>query len=126
MAKDRIDVLELLPKRCMDSDVDFLREALRVLVDGIMDAEVSAQIAAECSERTPDRITHRNGYRTRTWDTRVGTLDLHIPNIREGGYFPTLLEPRRRSDRALLAVIRQAYVEGVSTRPVDDLAKALG
>ena len=126
MAKDRMDVLELLRKRGVDGDVDFLREALRVLVDGIMDAEVSAQIGAEYGERTPDRVTHRNGYRARAWDTRVGTMDLHIPKIREGSYFPTLLEPRRRSERALLAVIQQAYVEGVSTRRVDDLSKALG
>ena len=126
MAKDRMDVLELLRKRGVDGDVDFLREALRVLVDGIMDAEVSAQIGAEYGERTPDRVTHRNGYRAQAWDTRVGTMDLHIPKIREGSYFPTLLEPRRRSERALLAVIQQAYVEGVSTRRVDDLIKALG
>ena len=126
MAKDRIDVIELLRKRGMDGDVDFLREALSVLVDGIMDAEVSAQIGGEYGERTPDRITHRNGYRARAWDTRVGTMDLHIPKIREGSYFPTLLEPRRRSERALLSVVQQAYVEGVSTRRVDDLVKALG
>ena len=104
----------------------FLREALRVLVDGIMDAEVSAQIGAEHSERSPERVTYRNGYRNRTWDTRVGTMELHIPKLREGSYFPSLLEPRRRSEKALLAVIQQAYVEGVSTRRVDDLIKALG
>ena len=126
MAKDRIDVIELLRKRGMDGDVDFLREALSVLVDSIMDAEVSAQIGGEYGERTPDRITHRKGYRARAWDTRVGTMDLPIPKIREGSYFPTLLEPRRRSERPLLAVIQQAYVEGVSTRRVDDLVKALG
>ena len=72
------------------------------------------------------RVTQRNGYRSRAWDTRVGTMDLHIPKLREGSYFPSLLEPRRRSERALLAVIQQAYVEGVSTRRVDDLVKALG
>ena len=126
MAKDRIDVIELLRKRGMDGDVDFLREALSVLVDSIIDAEVSAQIGGEYGERTPDRITHRKGYRARAWDTRVGTMDLPIPKIREGSYFPTLLEPRRRSERPLLAVIQQAYVEGVSTRRVDDLVKALG
>ena len=109
MDKERIDVLELLRKRGMDGDVDFLREVMRVLVDSIMDAEVSAQIGAEHGERSPDRITHRNGYRTRSWDTRVGILDLHIPKIREGSYFPTLLDPRRRSERALVAVIQQAY-----------------
>ena len=109
MAKEGVDVIELLRRRGVDGDVYFLREAPRVLVDGIMDAGVSAQIGAEYGERTPERITHRNGYRTRTWDTRVGTMDLHIPKIREGSYFPTLLEPRCRSERALLAVIQQAY-----------------
>ena len=126
MVKQRMDLLELLRKRGMDGDVDLLREALRVLVDGIMDAEVSAQIGAEHGERSPERVTYRNGYRNRTWDTRVGTMELHIPKLREGSYFPSLLEPRRRSEKALLAVIQQAYVEGVSTRRVDDLIKALG
>ena len=91
-----------------------------------MDAEVSAQIGAQHGERNPERVTYRNGYRNRTWDTRVGTMELHIPKLREGSYFPSLLEPRRRSEKALLAVIQQAYVEGVSTRRVDDLIKALG
>ena len=126
MVKQRMDLLELLRKRGMDGDVDFLREALRVLVDGIMDAEVSAQIGAQHGERSPERVTYRNGYRNRTWDTRVGTMELHIPKLREGSYFPSLLEPRRRSEKALLSVIQQAYVEGVSTRRVDDLIKALG
>ena len=126
MVKERMDLLELLRKGGMDSDVDFLREALRVLVEGIMDAEVSSRIGAEYGERSPGRVTQRNGYRSRAWDTRVGTMDLHIPKLREGSYFPSLLEPRRRSERALLAVIQQAYVEGVSTRRVDDLVKALG
>ena len=97
-----------------------------MLVEGIMDAEVSSRIGAEYGERCPERVTQRNGYRSRAWDTRVGTMDLHIPKLREGSYFPSLLEPRRRSERALLAVIQQAYVEGVSTRRVDDLVKALG
>ena len=126
MVKQRMDLLELLRKRGMDGDVDLLREALRVLVDGIMDAEVSAQIGAQHGERSPERVTYRNGYRNRTWDTRVGTMELHIPKLREGSYFPSLLEPRRRSEKALLSVIQQAYVEGVSTRRVDDLIKALG
>ena len=92
-----------------------------------MDAEVSSRIGAEYGERSPERVTQRNGYRSRAWDTRVGTMELHIPKLREGIYFPSLLEPQRRSERALLAVIQQAYVEGVSTRRrVDDLVKALG
>ena len=126
MVKERMDLLELLRKGGMDGDVDFLREALRVLVEEIMDAEVSSRIGAEYGERSPERVSQRNGYRSRAWDTRVGTMDLHIPKLREGSYFPSLLEPRRRSERALLAVIQQAYVEGVSTRRVDDLVKALG
>ena len=99
-----------------------------------MDAEVSAKAGAGYGERSPDRVTQRNGYRSRSWETRVGTMELRIPKLREGSYFPSLLEPRRRSERALLAVIQQAYVEGVSTRRVDDpvsgtgqaLVKALG
>ena len=107
MVKERMDLLELLRKGGMDGDVDFLREALRVLVEGIMDAEVSSRIGAEYGERSPERVTQRNGYRFREWDTRVGTMELHIPKLREGSYFPSLLEPRRRSERALLAVIQR-------------------
>ena len=110
-----MDLLELLRKRGMDGDVDFLREALQVLVEGIMEAEVSAQIGAQHGERNPERVTHRNGYRSRDWDTRVGTMELRIPKVREGSYFPSLLEPRRRSEKTLLSVVQQAYVEGVST-----------
>ena len=91
-----------------------------------MEAEATEKTGARYGERTPDRITQRNGYRKRPWDTRVGTLELRIPKLREGSYFPSLLEPRRRSERALLSVVQQAYVEGVSTRRVDDLVKALG
>ena len=74
-----------------------------MLVEGIMDAEVSSRIGAEYGERCPERVTQRNGYRSRAWDTRVGTMELHIPKLREGSYFPSLLEPRRRSERTLLA-----------------------
>ena len=126
MARDSMDILELLHKRGMDGDVDFLREALAVLVNGIMGAEASVKAGAGYGERSPDRVTQRNGYRNRSWDTRVGTMELRIPKLRDGSYFPSLLEPRRRSEKALLAVIQQAYVEGVSTRRVDDLVKALG
>ena len=126
MVKERMDLLELMRKRRVDGDVDFLREALRVLVEGIMEADVSSRTGAGYGERCPERVTQRNGYRSRAWDTRVGTMELQIPKLREGSYFPSLLEPRRRSERALLAVIQQAYVEGVSTRRVDDLVKALG
>ncbi len=126
MTKDSMDVLELLRKRGEDVDMDFLREAVRVLAQAIMEAEVSAQIGADHGERSQSRLTHRNGYRSRGWDTRTGSIELQIPRLRQGSYFPSLLEPRRRSERALLAVIQQAYIEGVSTRRVDDLIKALG
>ena len=126
MARDRMDVLELLRKQAPEADVDFLREAMGVLVQAIMEAEVAAQIGAERGERSASRLTQRNGYRDRPWDTRVGTVELQIPRVREGSYFPSLLEPRRRSERALLAVVQQAYVEGVSTRRVDKLVKSLG
>ena len=87
-------LLELLHKSGMDQEVDFLREALRILVQALMEAEVSSQIGAEKYERSADRRTQRNGYRQRCWDTRVGTLELQIPKLRRGTYFPSLLEPR--------------------------------
>jgi len=87
---------------------------------------VAAQIGAEHRQRTPDRVTHRNGYRPREWDTRVGTVELEIPKLRSGSYFPSILEPRRRAERALAAVVMQCYVEGVSTRRVDDVARSMG
>jgi transposase-like protein len=121
-----MDLVELVRKGVAEADVDFLREALLVLVQAIMEAEVAGKTGAGYGERTSERLTRRNGYRARPWDTRVGTLDLRIPKLREGSYFPSLLEPRRRSERALLAVVQQAYVEGVSTRRVDDLVKVLG
>lgn len=126
MAKNRMDVLELLRKHTANADLDFLREGVQVLAQAVMEAEVKAKTGAGYGERSPERVTHRNGYRSRAWDTRVGTLDLRIPKLREGSYFPALLEPRRRGERALLAVVQQAYVEGVSTRRVEDLVQALG
>ena len=89
MVKERMDLLELLRKGGMDGDVDFLREALRVLVEGIMDAEVSARIGAEYGERSPERVTQRNGYRSRAWDTRVGTMELRShPEASRGELLP--------------------------------------
>ena len=126
MAKEGIGVLESMHQQGFDGDVDFLKEALRVLIDGTMDAEVSSQTSAKYGELGPDRITHRNGYRIRYWDTRVGTMNLPIPRIREGSRFPVLPEPPRRSEPALLALIQQAYVEGVLTPRVNASLKALG
>ena len=125
MAVSKMELLELL-RKADGADVDFLREGVRVLAQALMDAEVSAQIGAEHSQRVPDRVTHRNGYRARDWDTRVGTVELQIPRVREGSYLPSFLEPRRRAERALAAVVAQCYVEGVSTRRVEDIAQAMG
>ncbi len=125
MATDfRIALGELLDKT--GADMDFLREAVRMLAQELMELEVTRQIGAERHERTSERVTYRNGYRTRAWDTRVGTIDLRIPKLRQGSYFPSLLEPRRRAEKALVAVIQEAYIHGVSTRKVDELVQALG
>ncbi len=115
---------ELLGKITMNSD--FLREGVRVLAYALMELEVTQQLGAGRHERTEERTGQRNGYRERRWDTRVGTIDLRVPRVRDGGYIPSLLEPRRRSERALLAVVQEAYVQGVSTRRVDALVQALG
>jgi putative transposase len=104
-----------------------IREAVKAVAAELMELEVSELIGAEHGERRPDdRATHRNGYRRRRWDTRAGEIELQIPKIRQGSYFPSILEPRRRSEQALLAVVQQAYVCGVSTRRVDQLVESLG
>lgn len=105
---------------------DFLRRAMEQLLHRLMEAEVQAKIGAGLHERSADRVTWRNGYRPRGWDTRLGSLLLQIPKLREGSYFPSFLEPRKRSERALVAVVQEAYVLGVSTRSVDELVQALG
>ena len=96
------------------------------MVQELMEAEVTAQVGAERYERSPERTTQRNGARTRAWDTRVGTIELAIPKLRAGSYFPTWLEPRTRAEQALVAVVAEAYVNGVSTRKVEALVQALG
>src|SRR4030081_2368471 len=127
MADDlRIALQELLRKAELDSDVDFLREGVRVMAQQLMELEVAQHLGADKYERATDRQGERNGYRDRTWDTRVGSIELRVPRVRDGGYYPALLEPRRRGERALVAVVQEAYVQGVSTRRVDDLVKALG
>ena len=127
MATPTIDLLELVRNEDdTNPDLDFLRTAVTRVLSLIMDAEVANQIGAAHGERSAVRVAQRNGYRARDWDTRVGTVELAIPKLRTGSYFPTFLEPRRRSEHALLAVIQQAYIEGVSTRRVDDLVRSLG
>jgi len=127
MADDRMAVLDTVRKAIAEGDVDFLREGVRVLAEALMEAEVSELTGLPKGERNPaERLTHRNGYRDRRWDTRVGTIELAVPRVRDGSYLPSLLEPRRRTERALLAVVQEAYVSGVSTRRVDDLVRALG
>ncbi len=127
MADDSMTLLETLRKASAGGDVDVLREGVRILAQAIMEVEVSEVTGVARGERDPERrLTHRNGYRERRWDTRVGTIDLAIPRVRDGSYFPSLLDPRRRAERALLAVVQEAYVLGVSTRRVDDLVQALG
>jgi transposase-like protein len=127
MADDRMAVLENVRKAIAEGDVDFLREGVRLLAQAVMEAEVTELTGVAHGERDPEhRLTHRNGYRERRWDTRVGTVALAVPRVRDGSYFPSLLEPRRRAERALLAVVQEAYVAGVSTRRVEDLVEALG
>jgi putative transposase len=123
MTIDRMTLKALVEK---GSDDDLLREMMTYVANRMMDLEVENVTGAVHGERSPARINHRNGYRQRAWQTRVGTVDLEIPKLRKGSYFPAFLEPRRASEKALAAVIQEAYVHGVSTRSVDDLVKAMG
>src|SRR5918995_1590867 len=108
-------------------DLDFLRESLSWVVQQLMEAEVSELVGAARGERAPEeRLTHRNGYRARAWATRAGEIELAIPKLRRGSYFPSFLEPRRRSEQALVSVVQEAYVAGVSTRKVDQVVESLG
>ncbi len=126
MANPRMTLLDLLNKSEQGADPEFLRDGLKLLAQELMEAEVTQLVGAGLHERAETRLTHRNGYREREWDTRVGTIELDIPKLRAGTYFPSLLEPRRRHERALLSVVQEAYIHGVSTRAVDALAEALG
>lgn len=125
-ANMRMALVELLRKAELEPDLDFLREAMRVLTQGVMELEVEQHLNAGRYERSAERTGQRNGYWDRQWDTRVGTLDLQVPRVRDGSYYPSLLEPRKRAERALVAVIQEAYVQGVSTRRVDALVQSLG
>ena len=127
MAKDSLDALDWLRKHLEQDTPDLVREMLGSFIQTLMGAEADAICGAGYGERSPERVNSRNGYRHRDFDTRAGTIDLAVPKLREGSYFPGwLLEPRRRAERALTQVVCQCYVEGVSTRRVDDVVKAMG
>jgi putative transposase len=123
MTDDRIALYQLVEK---SSDADLLREMIGFAAERLMDLEVQGRTGAAHGERSSDRLAQRNGYRDRVWETRAGTVELRIPKLRKGSYFPAFLEPRRVAEKALTAVIQEAYVQGISTRSVDELVKALG
>ncbi len=123
MTEAMINLPEAISK---SDDTDFLRELIQDAAQRLMEIEVGAVCGAGLRERTPDRGNQRNGYRPRRWDTRAGTIGLNIPKLRKGSYFPTFLEPRRTAEKALMAVVQEAYIHGVSTRAVDDLVRAMG
>jgi putative transposase len=126
MAKPRMDLSTFVGKLLEEQDGDVLREGVRLLAQALMETEVTSLVGAGRHEQSEDRTAYRNGTRGRSWDTRVGTVDLAILKVRPGTYLPSLLQPRRRAEQALLTVVQEAYVHGVSTRKVDDLVKALG
>jgi transposase-like protein len=123
MTDDSIALRELLEK---SADADLLREMIGFAAERLMALEVQGLTGAGYGERTAERLAQRNGYRDRVWETRAGTVELRIPKLRKGSYFPGFLEPRRMAEKALTAVIQEAYGQGVSTRSVDELVKALG
>ena len=107
-------------------DADILRDMIAFATARMMEMEVGALAGAAFGQKSPDRLAQRNGYRERDWETRAGTIELRIPKLRKGSYFPSFLEPRRMAEKALTAVIQEAYIQGVSTRSVDDLVQAMG
>ncbi len=123
MTEERLPLAELLAK---SGDADFLRAVAEAVLQLLMEADVEGLIGAGRHERSAERLTWRNGYRDRSFDTRLGTLQLRIPKLRQGSYFPPFLEARKTSEKALVAVIQEAWVGGVSTRRVDDLVQAMG
>ena len=123
MTDDRMVLIELIEK---GADGDLVRDLLAFAAERMMELEIEAKTGVPAGARSPARVNQRNGYRERGWDTRVGRIDLAIPKLRKGSYFPSFLEPRRTAEKALTAVIQEAYVHGISTRAVDDLVKAMG
>jgi len=123
MTDERMALLDLVEQQ---ADGDLVREMLAFAASRIMEAEVETQTGAAKGARSPLREVQRNGYRDRDWDTRAGRIPLEIPKLRKGSYLPSFLEPRRTAEKALVAVIQEAYVQGISTRSVDDLVKAMG
>ena len=123
MTDDKIALRALLEK---GSDATFLRDTISFAAQRLMELETESLCGAGHGERSPERINQRNGYRDRDWQTRAGTVELRIPKLRKGSYFPAFLEPRRLAEKALTAVIQEAYVQGISTRSVDDLVRSLG
>src|SRR4051812_46497429 len=124
--KRRMTPVELVDKVMSSEHADVIRDSVAWVAAEIMEAEVAGQVGAELGEISGARVTQRNGYRPRRWDTRAGEIELRIPKLRSGSYFPSFLGPRRRAERALVAVVQEAYINGVSTRKVDRLVEQLG